>query len=54
MTNKVNGKFYLGSTKTSFKIRWKCRYNNHLTAAFKLYNRHNFKFKIILVCEPKE
>lgn len=61
--NKVNGKVYVGSTKTSFAIR-KNRHlrtlrknihqNEHLQNAWNCYKEENFNFEILFVCPPEE
>lgn len=59
--NNINGKFYIGSTARSFKIRWKRHItdlnsqnhcNIHLQRAWIKYGKQNFSFKILKVCEP--
>ena len=46
ITNKINGKFYIGSAINCFK-RWCKKYNEHLESAFKKYGKENFIFEII-------
>lgn len=56
ITNKVNGKMYIGKTKTTFKKRWYChkyelRKGNYgcriLQRAWTKYGEENFEFSII-------
>jgi group I intron endonuclease len=60
--NKVNGKCYIGSTN-NLKRRWAehkatLRGNKHhsfiLQRAWNKYGEDNFKFKLLLICEPKD
>ena len=56
ITNKINGKCYIGQSKDIIK-RWKTEYkwyhiNKHLQAAFNKYGFENFDFEIIEECEP--
>jgi len=50
ITNKLNGKFYVGSAKNCFN-RWSKKYNNHLESAFLKYGKENFIFEIVEECE---
>lgn len=52
ITNKINGKFYIGSAVNCFQ-RWYKKYNNHLESAFKKYGRENFTFEILEEVEDK-
>lgn len=56
ITNLVNGKIYVGSTKQSFKERWACHLcllkgnkhiNTHLQSSWNKYGESNFKFEIL-------
>lgn len=60
--NKVNGKFYIGST-INLKARWAAhkaglRNNRHhsfvLQKAWDKYGEDSFEFKLLLICEPKD
>jgi len=48
ITNKINGKFYIGQTKRPLKVRWKAHlyksadYSSHLYAAIQKYGPENF------------
>lgn len=53
ITNQINGKIYIGSASQSFAHRWVNRYNSVLTKAFKKYGKENFKFEVILICDPE-
>lgn len=62
ITNKVNGKMYLGSTVLSFKCRWgnhknalkhNRHSNDHLQSAVNLYGIENFEFEVLQECEPE-
>lgn len=59
ITNKINNKFYFGSTTISFKNRWSSHIvylnrnkhrNIHLQNAWNKYGAEHFDFSIILVC----
>lgn len=61
ITNNVNGKFYVGSSK-DIKYRWKQHRdklndnkhgNTHLQNAWNKYGEDNFKFEIIEECSPE-
>ena len=61
ITNKVNGKFYVGSSKDVEK-RWKQHQdalddgehkNTHLQNAWNKYKSHNFAFEVMEECEPE-
>lgn len=54
--NKVNGKFYIGSTIRSFKERWKqhfcllsknVHHCKHLQYAYNTYGKENFECKVV-------
>jgi group I intron endonuclease len=60
ITNKVNGKFYIGSSK-NIKERWKqhrsdlksgSHSNPHLQNSYNKYGKKNFKFEIIETIDP--
>lgn len=60
ITNKVNGKFYIGSSK-NIKERWKhhrsdlksgTHSNPHLQNSYNKYGKKNFKFEIIETIDP--
>lgn len=62
ITNKVNGKRYVGSTKRSFNERWgehtkslteRKHHSKYLQRAFNKYGEDNFTFEVIATC-PKE
>lgn len=58
--NKVNGKFYIGSSDRLEKRKyehWKLlksgkHFNSHLQNAWNLYGENNFEFIIVEECEP--
>lgn len=54
ITNKINGKCYIGQSKNIYK-RWKQEklgcVNEHLKFAFKKYGFENFSFEILEECE---
>lgn len=61
ITNSVNGKLYVGSSK-DIDNRWKQHIdalekgehgNTHLQNAWSLYGKNNFKFEIVEECEPQ-
>lgn len=63
ITNLVNGKLYVGSTKISFKSRWKGHIkilrrgkhpNAHLQQSFAKYGENNFEFSILEVVSDKD
>jgi len=57
ITNKINGKYYIGQTKTTEKIRWKKHidvaihpsknYNTYFSKAIRKYGKENWKIEII-------
>lgn len=53
ITNKINGKFYIGLTTTSLEERWKCHINSvwkvdrHLYFAMRKYGVENFSIEQI-------
>jgi len=57
--NKVNGKFYIGSTKDIdkrwyqhyFTLKNNCHYNTHLQNAWNKYGEDNFEFEVLEECE---
>lgn len=62
ITNKINGKCYIGQTSKFYKKRWnehkntafnksKISYNYPLYKAFRKYGVSNFEFKVIEKCE---
>lgn len=61
ITNKVNDKFYIGSSidllKRFYQHRWQlrntCHPNRHLQAAWQKYDEENFEFSILKFCDPK-
>jgi group I intron endonuclease len=62
ITNIINGKIYIGSTKTSFKKRYtehiydlntNTHCNEHLQNAFDKYGSGNFTFEILEIIEDK-
>ena len=54
ITNQINGKIYIGSASHSFRYRWTKKYNSVLIKAFEKYGRENFKFEILLICDPED
>ena len=63
ITNLINGKSYIGSTKQSFKIRMKHHVNSlrrnshknlHLQNAWNKYGEENFEFSIVESCDKKD
>lgn len=63
ITNLINGKFYIGSTKQSFKVRMKHHVNSlrrnghknlHLQNAWNKYGEENFEFSIVESCDKKD
>ena len=60
ITNRVNGKIYVGSSKNIYerwnqhkdKLRNNCHDNAHLQNAWIKYGENNFKFEIIEECDP--
>ena len=60
--NKINGKFYIGSTsKRGLKSRWSdhikeldrnTHRNSYLQNAWNKYSKDNFEFEIICYCDP--
>lgn len=54
ITNTINDKIYIGSATTSFKQRWRKGYNRYLVSALTKYSKANFRFEVLLVCEPVE
>lgn len=61
--NLINNKVYVGSTKTSFKIRKNkhlrllrknIHYNEHLQNAWNYYGEDNFIFEILMILNPNE
>lgn len=63
ITNKINNKFYYGSTMNNFSTRWRghktklnknTHHNIHLQAAWNKYGASAFEFSIILKCMPDE
>lgn len=61
--NQINGKIYIGSTKTSFSIRKNkhlrllrknLHYNEHLQNAWNYYGEDKFSFEILLICNSDE
>lgn len=62
ITNLVNGKLYIGSTRDSFKSRWKNHIkllrrgnhpNNHLQQSFAKYGEDSFEFSILEIISDK-
>lgn len=62
ITNIINGKLYLGSTKTSFISRWSSHYKSlkngyhhsvKLQRAVTKYGIENFKFEILEIAPPE-
>lgn len=58
ITNKVNGKKYIGQT-TKFKKRfekykWNDFPNEHLKSAFEKYGKENFEIIILIVCKNSD
>lgn len=62
ITNIVNGKKYIGSTKTSFKSRWRnhmkllrkgAHNNKHLQNSFIKYGEDKFEFSILEIISDK-
>ena len=62
ITNKINGKLYIGSTRDSFKSRWKNHIkrlrrgkhpNPHLQQSFAKYGEDNFEFSILEIISDK-
>jgi len=57
ITNKINGKYYIGQTLNDVEERWKqhCEPNSCkkslIGRAIKKYNKDNFNFEIIAKCE---
>ena len=59
--NKVNGKFYIGSSKNIYKrwdqhrnsLRNHCHDNEYLQNAWNKYGENNFEFEIIEECDPQ-
>lgn len=58
VTNKINGKVYIGQTTQKLEKRWKdhCKKSNKsaISLAVSKYGEENFKIKQILVCESVE
>ena len=61
ITNKINGKYYYGSTTASIRRRWnlhRCQLLNdchpceHLQKSWNKYGEDNFEFSIVLLCDP--
>lgn len=62
ITNKINGKLYIGSTRVSFKSRWKNHIkrlrrgkhpNPHLQQSFAKYGEDKFEFSILEIISDK-
>jgi len=62
ITNKVNGKRYVGSASTSFVSRWRNHkskatlnkhHSNHFQKAWNKYGAENFVFEVLATC-PRE
>lgn len=62
ITNTVNGKLYIGSTRDCFKTRWKTHLkklrngthpNAHLQSAFLKYGDSNFMLTVVEVCDKE-
>ena len=62
ITNLINGKLYIGSTRDSFRSRWKGHIkllrkgnhpNTHLQQSFIKYGEDNFEFSILEVVSDK-
>lgn len=63
ITNKINGKFYIGQTKNSMERRWsQHKYNAksnsskclHLENAIRKHDVENFTIEVILKCDIKD
>lgn len=59
ITNKINGKFYIGKTIDCLKNRWSkhCRPSSkctYLSSAIKKYGPDNFKLQILIHCTSKK
>lgn len=63
ITNTVNGKFYIGSTISSFRSRWKAHkheltqrrhHSRHLQAAWNKYGESSFEITVLEIVEPAE
>ena len=62
ITNMANGNIYIGqsvnlthrATSHLSDLRLNKHYNDHIQKAYNLYGKDNFKFDVILFCEPKE
>lgn len=63
ITNKVNGKFYIGSASRDLKGQWKCHksqlnnkshVNSYLQNAWNKYGSHSFKFEVLKYCLPDD
>lgn len=58
ITNTVNGKQYIGSSKSVAlrrtahfsALRHNCHYNSHLQSSFNKYGEQSFDFKVIEIC----
>jgi group I intron endonuclease len=59
ITNKINGKYYIGQTYRTLEERWKehqgdKRYCKYLYRAIKKYGKDNFEVKTIVLCNSME
>ena len=59
ITNKINGKIYIGLTTNSLRQRWNepCNSNDNsqiICRAIQKYSRNNFKIKIIEECNTQK
>lgn len=59
ITNKINGRIYIGQTTQPLNQRWKehCKMTSHcyaLNSAIKKYGREAFSIEVIQICENRE
>ena len=59
ITNKINGKIYIGQTSLSIKDRWSRHCNNdshctYLKNAIKKYNKENFIIEEIYIAKNRD